>query len=1278
MDKKKSAPTTNPENKEDLPAKKRSSGKSKSGRGGLRTAPAKESDQDRQSGNKSFPVVGVGASAGGLEAFTELLGALPADTGMAFVLIQHLDPRHESILTGLLSRATNAPVIEVKDGMRIEPDYIYVIPPNTTMGISQGVLSLILRPKTSTPHMPIDHFLRSLAEDQGSKSVGVILSGTGSDGAIGIEAIKAEGGITFAQDEKSAKYSGMPHSAVATGCVDLILPPEEIAKELAKIKDHPYVAHPESVETDKLISKDNNGLNKIFILMRAATGVDFTHYKQATVKRRIMRRMALHKIEELEDYVNYLKDNPSELEALYQDMLIKVTRFFRDPESFEILKNRIFPSIVKNKSPEDPVRIWVPGCSTGEEAYSIAISLLEFLGNTAANVPIQIFATDISETVINKARAGVYIENVAADISPERLRRFFTKADRGYQITKTIRDMCVFAKQNLVRDPPFSNLDLISCCNVLIYLGPVLQKRVIPIFHYALMPSGFLMLGQSETIGDFSEMFAPLDKRHKIYSKKATSARPTFNFASDYSAGKKPIDKNRSEEARSEPDIYKEADHIILSEYAPASVIINDDMEILQFRGHTGPYLDPASGKASLNLLKMAQEGLLLDLRTAIQRAKKGEKRVREEGLRIKFNGESRDLDIEVIPMKVSSSERFFLVLFKEVAQSSIPELDKTKTKKAQPGELKKEAENREIAKLKHELDATKEYLQSSVQEQEASNEELKSANEEIMSSNEELESINEELETAKEELQSANEELNTVNEELQNRNTELGQLNNDLGNLLSSVNIPIVMLGNDLRIRRFTPMTEKALNLITTDVGRPISDINLNIAITDLERLILDAIDTVTVKEQEVQDRSGRWYYMQIRPYKTMENKIDGAVMVLVDIDERKRAEETLRESYAQLSKKNRNETIISAVTQSVHQSIALQDVLENAVEAISKIDGVDNVFISLVEGKEAHLMAYRGYPDWFIERMRRIPYPKGATWKTMIEGKPIYCADVDKDTVIGPAGREAGTKSYLSMPIRLRDKTVGVINISSLRKNAFEEELKLLEIVAQQIETAINNAQIAETLRQSENQIKASLKEKETLINEIQHRVKNNLQIISSLLTLQSEYVKDERFIELFNETQNRVRSMALIHEILYQSEDLSRIDFGEYIQNLTTHLFQTYGVKSDDIRLDINAYDISLGVDTAVPCGLIINELVSNSLKHAFPVTKKGQIRIVLSSDGGNKFTLIVSDDGIGFPKDLDFRNPESLGLQLVVSLVNQLGGAIRLSRRHGTEFKIVFGK
>ncbi len=863
----------------------------------FKSAASEERAETQPSGSISFPIVGIGASAGGLEAFTQLLEHLPLDTGMAFVLVQHLAPRHESMLTELLSRATSMPVNEVIDGTPVEPNHVYVIPPNTDMAILQSGLRLLPRPEGhGQQHMPIDHFLRSLAEDQKSRAIGVILSGTASDGALGLKAIKAEGGITFAQDEATAKYHGMPRSAIAAGYVDFILPPNAIAQELTRIGRHPYVnrVKPESLGE---LSEDETNFNKILAFLRSATSVDFTHYKPMTIKRRIMRRMVLHKIDDLKNYVRYLQTDTKEVAALYNDILINVTGFFRDQETFQSLVEKVFPVIMENRPADEPIRIWVPGCSTGEEPYSIAICLLEYLGDRATNTPIQIFATDISDMAIDKARSGIYLENISAEVSKERLRRFFVKLANGYQITKTIRDICVFARQNVTKDPPFSKLDLISCRNVLIYLGPALQKKVMPIFHYALKPTGFLMLGSSETIGGFSDLFALMDKKHKVYAKKATMHRPHLEFsASQHTPAPVELGKKTFAKEWGRFDLQKEADQIVLRKFAPAGVIINDDGEILQFRGRTGPYLEPASGEASLNLFRMTREGLLFDLRTAFHKARKDEAPVKKQGLEVTYNGHTRKINLEVIPIKMEDSrERYFLVLFEDFTPLAAPELKKAKPKAAQPDKTKSRGRDAETAHLKEELRVNKEYLQSIVEEQEATNEELRSANEEIQSSNEELQSTNEELETAKEELQSTNEELTTLNEELENRNFELSQANNDLLNLLGSVHIPIVMLGSDLRIRRFTPMAEKAFNVIPTDVGRKISDIKPNVNIPDLEKLVLDVADTLRTVEREVQDQEGHWYSLRLRPYKTAENKIEGVVITLVDINLQKRSVEEL-----------------------------------------------------------------------------------------------------------------------------------------------------------------------------------------------------------------------------------------------------------------------------------------------------------------------------------------------------------------------------------------------
>lgn len=830
---------------------------------------------------KTFPIVGIGASAGGLEAFTQVLRALPPDTGMAFVLVQHLSPKHESMLTELLQGASKMRVSEVRDGMKVQPNHVYVIPPNTNMGILNRVLHLVPRPESRSQVLPIDFFFRSLAEEQKGRAIGVILSGTASDGAIGLKSIKAEGGITLAQDPKNAKYDGMPRAAISAGVVDFVLSAEQIASELAKIGRHPYVSYSKAA-TAAEIPEAEEQLNKVFFLLRSVSGVDFTYYKHATIKRRIKRRMVLNKIERVADYVLYLQHNSAEVEHLYHDILIHVTGFFRDPQTFEALKNVVFPEVVKHTKQDSGIRIWVPGCSTGEETYSIAIALLEHLGSAASSNGIQIFATDVSLPAIEKARAGFYAESIASEISSERLRRYFAKADGGYRISKSIRDICVFAKQDVTKDPPFSKLDLISCRNVLIYLGSILQRRTMSTFHYALKPTGYLLLGGSETIGPFADLFSLVDKKHKIYAKKSVAKRVNLDFSADYAA-ERPEPGRRDSAYRPQHDLQDEVDSILLERYSPAGVLISNDLQIVHVRGQTGRYLEPAPGDASLNVLKMAREGLRVDLRTAIHSCRKTNVPVRKEGLRVKQNGKTGIVNIEIVPVQVHPGERHFLILFKDVVEAE--EKKRIPPHRGLRGKVGGKHESLRTRHLEEELTATREYLQSIIQDQEATNEELQSANEEILSSNEEMQSTNEELETAKEELQSTNEELNTVNEELQTRNQELSQVNSDLTNLLTSVFIPIIMVGNDLRIRRFTPMAEKLFNLIPGDLGRPIGDIKPNINVPNLDGLITETIDSVSARELDVQDVGGRWYRMRLRPYKSLDHKIDGAVLALLDI---------------------------------------------------------------------------------------------------------------------------------------------------------------------------------------------------------------------------------------------------------------------------------------------------------------------------------------------------------------------------------------------------------
>lgn len=792
-------------------------------------------------------------------------------------------------MSQILGRATAMPVIQIEDHMQVQPNHVYVIPPNCELTIEGDHLHIGERETPRAVTATIDIFFRSLATERGSNAIGVVLSGTASDGTLGLTAIKGEGGITFAQDTRSAKYDGMPASAIAAGCVDFILPPEEIARELERVRRHPYVsgARPEvhvggEVDHDML-------MGQIFRLLRRATRVDFSEYKPPTIGRRIQRRMVLHRIEKLSDYVALLQRDRNEVNALYQDLLINVTSFFRNPEAFDALKNVVYPSILAARNSAQPLRIWVPGCSTGEEAYSHAISLVEFLGDERTDVPIQIFGTDLSETAVQRARTGLYKETIEADVSPTRLRRFFHKADGGYQISKLIRDLCVFSTQNVFSDPPFSRIDLVSCRNVMIYLSQTLQKKVIPIFHYALNPTGFLMIGNTEgLLGAGSELFEMADKKQKIYRKKLVATPVTFGFsvgAADQQGGEHEvpaIPPKPPEHARAPVELQREADRLLLSRYAPPAVVINEHMEILQTRGRTGNFLELAPGKASLNLLKMARPGLLFELQGAIDEAKRTGVEVERRNLRVDIDSGQMVTNVRVLPFRSPAQEQqSYMIVFEPAASES----ERASTAEALPlTEAERSEKDKQIAQLKQELAATKEYLQSIIEMQEATNEELQSANEEIQSGNEELQSTNEELQTSKEELESANEELHTVNEEMQHRNDLLTQANNDLTNLLNSVNLPMVMVSSDLSVRRFTPQASNMLGLMSSDIGRPIPRLKLKVDVRSLEDMMLEVIQEVQPRQHQVQDDEGRSFWLRITPYRTLDNRIDGVVLTVLD----------------------------------------------------------------------------------------------------------------------------------------------------------------------------------------------------------------------------------------------------------------------------------------------------------------------------------------------------------------------------------------------------------
>ncbi len=875
-----------------------------------------------------FPVVGIGASAGGLAAFEAFFAGMPADTepGMAFVLVQHLDPNHKSILTDLIRRYTRMQVFEVEDGMVVQPNCAYIIPPNRDMAFLNGALQLMEPAAPRGQRLPIDFFFRSLAQDQHERAICIVLSGTGSDGTQGVRAIKGEGGMVMAQNPASTEYDGMPNSAIATGLVDYELPPAEMPAQLIAYVAHTFGRPPRLATVPP--RKAENALKKIFILLRAQTSHDFSQYKPSTIHRRIERRMAVHQIATMDGYIKHLQQTPAEVDALFRDLLIGVTSFFRDAEAFKVLEQQIIPKLLSGKRADGVIRVWSPGCSTGEEAYSLAILLAERQEAMKQSFKVQVFATDIDSQAIATARIGLYPASIAADISPERLAHYFAAEPDGnaYRIHKGIRDMLVFSEQNVIKDPPFSKLDLISCRNLLIYMGADLQKKLIPLFHYALNPDGFLFLGTSETVGEFDDLFAMLDRKLKLYQRR-DDLHSTPRAALDrYLPPMSAINVALPRAARKAADVAKLplrelTEQALLQQVVPAGALVNGQGDILYLHGRTGMYLEPAPGEAGVsNILQMAREGLRFDLTTALHKAVAGKETVRQPGLRVKTNGAFTTVNLTIRPVTVghaaTSAAPLYLIILEEVTSDQLPV---TSDQSSVISETATDADAR-VAALKQELRAKDEYLQSANEELETANEELKSSNEEMQSVNEELQSTNEELETSKEELQSANEELATVNTELQTKVTDLLRANNDMNNLLAGTGIATVFVDHQLRILRFTPAATQIINLIHSDVGRPVGHIVSNLV--GYDRLSMDMramLDTLAPVDVEVQTTEGTWYMMRIRPYRTLDNVIEGAVITFVDISETKAARAALQQAN-DLQR-------LAVVVRDAHDAITVQD---------------------------------------------------------------------------------------------------------------------------------------------------------------------------------------------------------------------------------------------------------------------------------------------------------------------------------------------------------------
>jgi two-component system CheB/CheR fusion protein len=820
----------------------------------------------------AFPVVGIGASAGGLEAFTQLFTALAADTGMAFVLVQHLDPTHESLLAEAIGRVTRMPVTEARPGMAVEPNQVFVMPPNAQMGLKAGLLALHPRnDQQGKPRLPVDAFFESMALDLGPLAIGVVLSGSASDGTEGLRAIRAADGLTLVQTPSSARFDGMPDSAVSADVADRVLGIPELAAELKRLGDLHKAAAAEAAPVDQ-----PELMARLHARIQRVTGVNFAEHKQSTFGRRLARRMALRNTHGLEAYVRMLDAEPDEVRALCEDALIHVTSFFRDPSAFESLKTEALPVLLANKPPDAPIRVWVAGCATGEEVYSLAITILEATRDLQPFRTLQVFGSDVSERAVQKARLGTYSDVAMRDVSDERRRKFFRKVDGGYAIQKSVRDLCVFVRHDLARDPPFSRLDIISCRNVLIYFDTELQKRVIPTFHYALAQPGFLLLGHAESISGFGQFFTASNKADRLFAR--TSAPSVLRFAPRTEANANAPGPRMTREVPGQRavDLDKHVDAVMLTRYAPPGVLVDQRMEVIQFRGETGPYLQPAPGQPQTNVLRMARGPVLAALRSTLGKAITDGTPVVSKPVDASRGGKPQMCTISVVPLSPTPNptERLFLVTFEDVlrrAPNPVPLQGKTSVS---------------VKRLQHELATLREYLQSVTLDHERADRDLAATNVELVSGNEELQSMNEELETAKEELQSTNEELSTVNDELQHRNHEVSLINSDLVNLIDTYDVPVLMLDMSRHVRRFTPKASAILGLQATDVGRPLDELRISALVPDLVRQVTEGIAANEMRESEVQDATGCWYRMRIRPYRTSDNRIDGVTISLVDID--------------------------------------------------------------------------------------------------------------------------------------------------------------------------------------------------------------------------------------------------------------------------------------------------------------------------------------------------------------------------------------------------------
>jgi len=1291
-------------------------------------------------------VVGIGASAGGLEALSDFFRHVPPKTGVAYMIVQHLSPTHGSILAELLTKHAAIPIHQAADGERIVVDHGYVIAPDTKMTLTDGHLKLGPRDPIERPPLPIDSLFRSLADVQESRTIGIVLSGTGSDGALGIRAIRGAGGITFVQTPASASSQGMPLAAIATNCVDVVATPAEIATQVARLGEHPYLRlnghDADGADGNGTAPHDDNGssaasttieladssdtarpataeVTNISALLRRRFGVNFDLYKIGTVERRIRRRMALRKVETLGAYADMLRHDASELDTLYGDLLIGVTRFFRDTDVFNALTKTVLPELLQRHAKardsnrageamdEAPLRVWIAGCSTGEEAYSMAICIAELLDAHAAGMPVQIFATDLSASAIAVARAGFYPTGIEADVTPERLRRFFAREDNGYRVTKAIRDGCVFAVQNITADPPFSHLDMVSCRNVLIYLQPSAHSRLLAVFHYALKQDGILLLGTSESIAAAPTLFTPVDKKHRIYARTPGTVRAQYLDATAAQSARKQNPKEppqapgtpvrRDDDLSPDvsrlptvPDVHRAADSVVIGSYAPAAVVVDDELQILQFRGRTGSYIDPSAGTASFHLLKMVKPALTSELRRAVKTAREEARSVRVERIAFRDGKNHQRVTLDVTPFRVAGSTAQYFVISFEDSRISLPPraIDDTETGKPvarakaisrkHPGSARatnRRDSARELGEVRQELEATQQHLQTVTEEHAAVVEEFQAANEEIQSSNEELQSTNEEIETSKEELQSLNEELATLNDELRVRNADGDRLNDDLNNLLSAMHVPVIMVGTDLRIRRFTEGAERLVHLIPSDVGRPIGDIRSSIHVTNMEDMIQRVVATLTVAELEVRDRDGHWYMMHVRPYRTSGGRVEGAVIVYQDIDSRKRAAEQLdaAKRYAE------------AIVQTVREPLL---VLDKSLRGVSANEAFYATFGTTPRATIGHALFEIGEHSWDNTLLREL------LARTVATGESFD--DVEIQTNIKLLGEQTMCLSGRRVAAEHDGPPLVLLAMEDIteRKGA---ELRLAMASTELAVRADELEVTSDALRGKIIEAEASNRVKAEFLATMSHELRTPLNAIAGYTQLIDMGVRgpvtEAQHLDLSRITRSQRHLMGLINEILnFAKLEAGTVPVAETDVDVREILIGTKEMMAPQmdrkkLRFDVSVLDGLEGSPLAIRGDEDkIRQIVLNLLTNAQKFTPEGgSVEVGYDSDE-TSVSIRICDTGIGIAASelrnifepfvqvnpLLTRSTDGVGLGLAISrsLARAMGGDVEAESTLGS--------